>query len=613
MPVKRPARARGQRHVVPMPGQEKLGPGMGDHGCIIRTKRQRGGDELCPVFRGNLFQRGANGGVCRNTARDTKCRASRRSRKSASGFFGKNITDRPLKSGAKIGSVLSGQPRFFRHDPVAFPQQRRLEAGKRKIASRTIQQGARKGEPPRIPVFCRMFHHRAAGLRQTQKTRCLVKSLARCVIYGAAQAGETVAPLDQKKLTMPTGHKQHEVRIGQTMRQPRGQGMAGKVIDAHQRQPPRGGNAFGAHHTRQNAADQPRPGGHRDSIKRIKPDIRLVQCLLHADIQLFGVGTRCDLGHDPAEIRMKIRLPLHDGGQDMRHPVHKPQNGRRGIVAAAFKSEDRQCRGHRPARCTHGQAQVTPEERANNCGECMPPPVLITRPAAPSGTLVQDLQARLGPNCRIVLSPLLRIEPVSAHVDDHSIRTVIFTSAHAVTHYTSLTDRRDVTCYTVGPATAQVARNAGFAPISGKGTGQALVAQIKADMPPAPCLYLRGDHIAFDIAKALNAAGLETHSRVVYRQVPQPLTSQAQRLLSGSARVIVPLFSPRSAALFFAQGPFTAPLDIVAISENVTQLVSQAGRNVCVTASHPNQPAMLDAVYDLWVTANRLEGRDPAQ
>lgn len=239
--------------------------------------------------------------------------------------------------------------------------------------------------------------------------------------------------------------------------------------------------------------------------------------------------------------------------------------------------------------------------------------VLITRPAATSDTLVQDLQARLCPECDIVASPLLKIEPVSMGLDDQNAQTLIFTSAHAVTSYASLSDRRDVTCYTVGPATAKVARNAGFDPISGQGTGKALVAQIKADMPSAPCLYLRGDHIAFDIAKALNSAGIETHSRVVYRQVPQPLTSQAQRLLSGTARVIVPLFSPRSASLLFAQGPFTAPLDIVAMSENVAKLVPQDGINACITASHPDQPAMLDAIYDLWVTANRLEGRDPAQ
>lgn len=243
----------------------------------------------------------------------------------------------------------------------------------------------------------------------------------------------------------------------------------------------------------------------------------------------------------------------------------------------------------------------------------MPASILITRPAASAAGFVQALKQRVGPHCDIVVSPLLRIEPIDCDLDLATARTLIFTSVHSVEAFSRLSKTRDRTCYTVGPATAKAAQNAGFAPITGGGTGLALVDRIQADAPPSPCLYLRGDHVAFDIANALNKAGIETHSHVIYHQVAQPLSTPAERLLNGKRRVILPIFSPRSAEIFFEQGPFGVPLHVVALSENVAQRVPDSMVTSCVTAQQPDQPSMLNAISDLWLSANRLEGRDPAQ
>lgn len=243
----------------------------------------------------------------------------------------------------------------------------------------------------------------------------------------------------------------------------------------------------------------------------------------------------------------------------------------------------------------------------------MPPSILLTRPLDASRTLRTELAARLGPDCTIVTSPLLSVMPTGSGLPDRVAGTLIFTSAHAVTFFAEASAQRDVRCYTVGPATAEAARAAGFDPISGEGTGRALADRIIADRPPTPCLYLRGDHVALDIADALNTAGLATQSHVIYRQIPEALTPEARQVLAGRQEVIVPLYSPRSAELFFAQGPFRAPLAIAAISDNVARLVPKNGRHRCLRAASPDQPAVVDTVCDLWVTANRLERDDPAQ
>lgn len=239
--------------------------------------------------------------------------------------------------------------------------------------------------------------------------------------------------------------------------------------------------------------------------------------------------------------------------------------------------------------------------------------ILITRPAEAAQSFAEGVRARLGTNCNVMIAPLLRIEHVDQHVELADAATLIFTSVHAVRALASMSDRRDLTCYAVGPATAKAARKAGFQPIMGGGNGPALVDRIKADAPGTPCLYLRGDHVAVDVADMLNASGVETRSMIVYRQLAHPLTNVAKKLLRGADPVIVPLFSPRSARAFFESGPFSAPLGIVAMSENVAGQVPAGTARACITAATADQQSMLDAVCDLWRNANRLEAQDPAQ
>ncbi len=243
----------------------------------------------------------------------------------------------------------------------------------------------------------------------------------------------------------------------------------------------------------------------------------------------------------------------------------------------------------------------------------MPPLILITRPQEGSEAFAAELRAHLGPAAAICVAPLMRIDPADDLPDLAPYRTLIFTSAHGVSAFARATPRRDFTCYTVGDATAAAARQAGFDPITGPGNGRALAAQIRQDAPGQPCLYLRGDHVAFDMARALGSAGIETHQATVYRQVPCPLPPEARVLVEQADPLIVPVFSARSAQLLLDALPIDASLHIGAISDAAARAIPRDRAAVIRVAGATDRSAMLKCVATLWSEANRLESGTTAQ
>jgi hypothetical protein len=81
------------------------------------------------------------------------------------------------------------------------------------------------------------------------------------------------------------------------------------MVHADQRQPAARRQPLGQHDARQHAADQPRPGGHRDPVQIGQPQPGLRQRLFDAGIQLLGMGAGGDFGHDAAEIGMQRVCP----------------------------------------------------------------------------------------------------------------------------------------------------------------------------------------------------------------------------------------------------------------------------------------------------------------
>lgn len=231
----------------------------------------------------------------------------------------------------------------------------------------------------------------------------------------------------------------------------------------------------------------------------------------------------------------------------------------------------------------------------------VPPPFLLTRPAARGDRFADELRTRFGPAVRIVLSPLLMPDYLSPALPE-DVAGVIFTSETGVTALGRLRPARGLPAWCVGDRTAQAARLAGYQARSAAGDAAALVAAILAEAHPGPLLHARGEDSRGAVAERLTAAGTPTAEALVYVQRPVPLTDEARRLLSGLDPVVVPLFSPRTAALLgaaVADMRGTAPLWVVALSPAVAEAAAPLAPARQAVAPNPDAFALLDAVEGL--------------
>lgn len=199
-------------------------------------------------------------------------------------------------------------------------------------------------------------------------------------------------------------------------------------------------------------------------------------------------------------------------------------------------------------------------------------PILLTRAAEQSAEYADELRRTFGDRLRIVISPLLRIIAVPGVPDLTNVHQLLFTSVNGVAEFAGRTERRDIPSLCVGSKSAETARNAGLVALAAAGTADDLL-QLAVQYPPPKglhFLYLRGRHTAKCVAEKLNELGCATLDQIVYDQLEIPLGPEARALFNG-APVLVPLFSPRTAALFAIEA---ATLDLsgaiaICLSDNV--------------------------------------------
>lgn len=223
------------------------------------------------------------------------------------------------------------------------------------------------------------------------------------------------------------------------------------------------------------------------------------------------------------------------------------------------------------------------------------PPLLLTRPRAASERFATEFRARFGKNWPVTIAPLIEIAALPAAVPKAD--AVIFTSENAVAPFVAVSPPAGRRAYCVGGRTGKVARAAGFEVISGPGDAVRLLPLILAHHSAGSLVHARGRHIAAPLADQLNSAGIETFEAVVYEQRDQPLAAQAAALLHGTGPVLVPLFSPRSAALFagFAQDS-SAELLLAPISAAAAAPCANLPRAALELAERPEATSVLDAL-----------------
>lgn len=228
--------------------------------------------------------------------------------------------------------------------------------------------------------------------------------------------------------------------------------------------------------------------------------------------------------------------------------------------------------------------------------------VLLTRPSVQGERFAADLAKRFGNAVQPVASPLMTpflLAPEWPDIDYGCLILTSETGVEAAVHLREAGRVLPLRAVCVGDRTASVAQAAGFNARSAHGDAEALLRLVLGQDDPGPFLHLRGKEARGDIAPRLMAAGRMAHSAVVYEQRATPLSREARTVLSTAAPVIVPLFSPRSADLLVAEGPFRASLRIAALSQAVAEHAEALSPDEMIVAERPDGASMLDAVGTL--------------
>ncbi len=217
--------------------------------------------------------------------------------------------------------------------------------------------------------------------------------------------------------------------------------------------------------------------------------------------------------------------------------------------------------------------------------------LLLTRPKPQSETFLAECETEVGRRLPVVISPLLKIEPVGDMPDLDAFDTIVLTSSNGVARLGSALAGRIVV--TVGKKTAALASQQGAkAAVLGESVDAFLAAQYAFK---GRVLFCRGKHSRGDLANRLRQRSVNVEEAVIYDQVGQPLDSRARELLVGDGLVVAPVFSPRSARLL-AANPITAPISVLAISSAVAAAWNGPG-NILV-ASHPDANHMRQMVQE---------------
>lgn len=225
------------------------------------------------------------------------------------------------------------------------------------------------------------------------------------------------------------------------------------------------------------------------------------------------------------------------------------------------------------------------------------PPILITRPQPQASRFARHLRS-LDWTGRVLVSPVL--EPVFLSVAPPGLtyQAVILTSETAVRAAQHLSGLPKL-AFCVGDRTARLARRAGFLATSAKGDAADLLAVILQSGTPGPMLYLHGRETRGSLAQDLNKAGVETHATLAYAQDPRPLGAAVLRLIRKPGPVVLPVFSPRSAALLATQwqaADARSDACVVALSQAVAAAAAPLRPARIKIAAHPDGDSLLAAM-----------------
>jgi uroporphyrinogen-III synthase len=220
------------------------------------------------------------------------------------------------------------------------------------------------------------------------------------------------------------------------------------------------------------------------------------------------------------------------------------------------------------------------------------PRVAITRALADAERTAERVR-ELG--AEPVIAPLLTIIPCGYDTNVEGAQALLFTSANGVRAFPDARRLHAKPVLTVGDATAETAREAGFTNVrSADGDVSALAVLARATLSPSKgrLVHIGGDHVAGDLVGELRGAGFSVERRVAYAaREALTLPAELQRPLD-----IVLFHSARAAETFVTLGaPNAAKLTAACMSEAVAQAAGKAPWARIIVSPAPREDALLRA------------------
>lgn len=220
--------------------------------------------------------------------------------------------------------------------------------------------------------------------------------------------------------------------------------------------------------------------------------------------------------------------------------------------------------------------------------------IAITRALPEAERTAERVRAR---GAEAIIAPLLAIVPCGYDTTTEGAQALLFTSTNGVRAFPDVRGARERLVLTVGDATADAARDAGFANVrSADGDVQALVALAQAtlDRAKGKLIHIAGDHVAGDLGGALRAAGFVVERRLAYASVA---ASALPGVFDGALDAVT-FHSPRAAETFVTLGaPSSAELTAACLSEAVAAAARAVPWKRLIVASAPREDALLDALF----------------
>ncbi len=220
----------------------------------------------------------------------------------------------------------------------------------------------------------------------------------------------------------------------------------------------------------------------------------------------------------------------------------------------------------------------------------------MTRPRPASEAFLAQLPKATYDLFAPIISPLIDIVTLDAAPQIGTQDAAIFTSANGVQ---AAPPGQGRTAFCVGKATTKEAAAHGWTATQSGHDAESLVAALTTLKPHQRLFHLSGRHTRGNVAARLTDAGLNVTNLALYDQMLCDLSPEAIQALLNDARVIVPLFSPRTAHHFVRVAPKTASTHAVALSRAVAEALGDTPLAGLTIARHPDAKGMGVALGDL--------------